>query len=191
MGFVFVDGKLHNVIIDETAPTMETAHDQPQEDPAHGTASDYIKPDIYDQVKKAVLAGMNPVIFGPAGSGKSRLCKELAHDLGLDFFTLSFSGGLRYSQVFGSQTLTDGKTEWTPAPLLNWIQGPCLILLDEIFICDPDITAGLNALLEPCTRSIMTPAGAFQVHSECRFIACSNSNGRQQSRHPTNRRQPT
>lgn len=44
---------------------------------------------------------------------------------------------------------------------------------------------GLNSLLEPDTRSITTPAGVFQVHPECSFIACSNSNGRQQSRQYT------
>jgi len=185
MGFVFLDGHLHNVIIDEDAPTMATAHDQPQEDPHNGNGHDYIKPDIYDAIKKAVLAGMNPVIFGPAGSGKSRLCKELAHDIGKPFHTMSFSGGLRYSQVFGSQTLEEGSTTWKPAPLLQWIQDPALILLDEIFSADPEVLLGLNSLLEPDTRNITTPAGVFKVHPETSFIACSNSNGRQQARQYT------
>lgn len=185
MGFVFLDGHLHNVIIDEDAPTMTTAHDQPQEDPHNGNGHDYIKPDIYDSIKKAVLAGMNPVIFGPAGSGKSRLCKELAHDIGKPFHTMSFSGGLRYSQVFGSQTLEEGSTTWKPAPLLEWIQDPALILLDEIFSADPEILLGLNSLLEPDTRNITTPAGVFKVNPETSFIACSNSNGRQQARQYT------
>jgi len=185
MGFVFLDGHLHNVIIDEDAPTMATAHDQPQEDPHNGNGHDYIKPDIYDSIKKAVLAGMNPVIFGPAGSGKSRLCKELAHDIGKPFHTMSFSGGLRYSQVFGSQTLEEGSTTWKPAPLLQWIQDPALILLDEIFSADPEVLLGLNSPLEPDTRNITTPAGVFKVHPETSFIACSNSNGRQQARQYT------
>lgn len=186
MGFVFIDGKLHNVIIDETAPTMETTKTQETRQPeAHGTAPDYVKPEIYEAIKKAVTAGMNPVIFGPAGSGKSRLCKELAHDLGKPFYTMSFSGGLRYSQVFGSQTLDNGSTSWTPAPLLQWIQGPALILLDEIFSADPEVLLGLNSLLEPDTRNITTPAGLFKVSPECSFIACSNSNGRQQQRQYT------
>lgn len=185
MGFVFIDGKLHNVIIDETAPAMETHPPTPQEDPKKGTSADYIKPEIYEAIKKAVLAGMNPVIFGPAGSGKSRLCKELAQDLGKPFHTMSFSGGLRYSQVFGSQELADGNTRWRPAPLLQWIQEPCLILLDEIFSADPEVLLGLNSLLEPDTRNISTPAGLFNVNPQCSFIACSNSNGRQQMRQYT------
>lgn len=185
MGFVFVDGKLHNVIIDETAPMMATTHDQPQEDPAHGTNADYIKPDIYEAIKKAVLARLNPIIFGPAGSGKSRLCKELAHDLDKPFHTMSFSGGLRYSQVFGSMAIYEGSTQWKPAPLLEWIQSPALILLDEIFSADPEVLLGLNSLLEPDTRNITTPAGTFEVNPETSFIACSNSNGRQQARQYT------
>lgn len=187
MGFVFVDGKAHSVIIDADTPVLtnhpQTITQEPR--PAGKVAHDYIKPAIYEAVKKAVKAGLNPVIYGPAGSGKSRLCKELAADLGLDFHAMSFSGGLRYSQVFGGQELKDGSTQWTPAPLLTWFQKPCLICLDEIFSADPEITIGLNSILEPNTRRIQTPAGLFEVHPESRFIACSNANGRQQSRQYT------
>jgi MoxR-like ATPase len=153
--------------------------------PGKGTTKGYIKPSIYNKVKKAVVAGMTPVVFGPAGSGKSRLAKEVAKDLGKEFHTLSFSGGLRYSQVFGSQTLKDSNTEWTPAPLLNWVQTACMILLDEIFSADPEVLLGLNSILEADTRSISTPIGVIKVHPECLFIAAANSNGRQQSRQYT------
>ncbi len=184
MGFVFVNGKPQNVIIDMETPAMKTTP-PPQPHPTNGNGHDYIKPAIYEQVKLAVLAGLTPVIFGPAGSGKSRLAKELAHDIGLKFYTLSFSGGLRYSQVFGSQELSEGNTRWTPAPLLQWIQEPCLILLDEIFSCDPEIGIGLNSLLEPDTKAIMTPAGLIRVNPACKILAASNSNGRQQNRQYT------
>lgn len=186
MGFVFINGKMHEVIIDDdSTPTMNQPTDRPQDDAGNGTAPDYVKPNVYEQIKLAVLAGMNPVIFGPAGSGKSRLCKELAADIGKPFHTMSFSGGLRYSQVFGSQALEEGSTAWKPAPLLDWILDPALILLDEIFAADPEVLLGLNSLLEPDTRNITTPAGVIEVNHGCSFIACSNSNGRQQTRQYT------
>ena len=77
------------------------------------------------------------------------------------------------------------ETKWTPAPLLEWVQTKCLILLDEIFSADPEVLLGLNSLLESDSRSISTPIGTIKVHPECSFIAAANSNGRQQSRQYT------
>ena len=178
-------------VVPEPVPIMEPITLQAKVElpevtlPGNGTTNGYVKPAIYNKVKKAVAAGMTPVIFGPAGSGKSRMAKEIAEDLGKEFHTLSFSGGLRYSQVFGSQTLKENNTEWTPAPLLNWVQTACMILLDEIFSADPEVLLGLNSILEADTRSISTPIGVIKVHPECLFIAAANSNGRQQSRQYT------
>ena len=107
---------------------------------------------------------------------------EIAKVMDKDFFNISFSGGVRYSQVFGGQQMiiVDGKqvTQWIPGPLLEAIQKPCVINIDEIFAADPDVLLGLNSILEPGTRAIMTPIGLIKVHPECMIAACANTNGR-------------
>jgi MoxR-like ATPase len=92
---------------------------------------------------------------------------------------------VRYSQVFGATAITNGDTHWELSPFLQAVQKPGVVLLDEIFSAEPDILLGLNSLLEPSSREIMTPAGRIAVHAECCFVAAANTNGRGNSRQYT------
>jgi hypothetical protein len=151
-------------------------------DPTDGA---YIKPPIWDEAIALIGAGLNIFIPGPAGCGKSRMVAEAAKALELDLFTISFSGGLRYAQAFGSTHIHEGNSEWRPAPLLEAVQKPGIILLDEIWSADPEVSLGLNSLLEPDSRSILTPIGKIKVHEGCRFVAAANTVGRSVSRQYT------
>nr|NIR17305.1 AAA family ATPase [Desulfobacterales bacterium] len=144
---------------------------------------DYIKPDCYDTVVNYLSRGANVLAYGPAGSGKSRLFKEVAKSMGKEWFMISGTGGKRYSAVFGGDKLKIGKgdkqvTEWVESPLLEAVQKPCLIQIEEIFSFDPDTVIGFNGLLERDMRMIETPKGIIEVHPECVFCATANINGR-------------
>lgn len=146
----------------------------------------YIKPDIYESATRTIKAGINLLIHGPAGCGKSRMVKEITDDLKKEFVTVSFSGGTRYAQVFGSTKLEDGNSRFEAGPLLKAVQlKNAVILLDEIFSGDPDVVMGLNSLLEPDSREIQTPAGIIKVHESCTFVAAANTTGRAISRQYT------
>lgn len=149
--------------------------------PAEGREM-YIKPDVWDEVVIPLQDESsihNVLVSGPAGCGKSKMAKEIAKALELDFFTVSFSGGVRYAQVFGTtQIKKDGSTEWVPSELLMAVQRPGLVLLDEIFAADANVLIGLNSLLETGSRSFLSPIGEIKVHENCRFIACANTLGR-------------
>jgi hypothetical protein len=151
-------------------------------DPSAGA---YIKPPIWDEVISLVGAGLNVMVPGPAGCGKSRMFSEIAKTLELEFFTISFSGGLRYAQTIGSTHINDGKSEWRPTPLLEAVQKPGIVFLDEIWSADPEVSLALNSLLEPDSRSIQTPVGRIEVHEGCRFVAAANTVGRSLSRQYT------
>jgi hypothetical protein len=141
----------------------------------------YIKPDVWDEVVIPLQdqAIHNVLVTGPAGCGKSKMAKEMAVALKTKFFTISFSGGVRYAQVFGTtQIKKDGSTEWVPSELLRAVQKPGLVLLDEIFAADANVLIGLNSLLETDSRSFLSPIGEIKVHKDCRFIACANTLGR-------------
>jgi len=142
----------------------------------------YIKPNVWDEVIVPLQdkgSIHNILVSGPAGCGKSKMAKEIAKALKLDFFTVSFSGGVRYAQVFGTtQIKKDGSTEWVPSELLRAVQRPGLVLLDEVFAADANVLIGLNSLLETDSRSFLSPIGEIKVHENCRFIACANTLGR-------------
>jgi MoxR-like ATPase len=149
--------------------------------PQFDLSEDYIMPKEFPEIINIIQAKENPLLTGPRGCGKSRLGREVAKALKKEggCFTISFGGSMRYPQVFGGTQLTgDGKSEWKPAPLLEAIQKPCVVVIDEIFSCEGDVTNGLNSLLEAGTRSIMTPNGEIKMHPECVIIGTANANGR-------------
>jgi len=166
-----------------------TEHDTPQDKmekvlqkfkkEKFNTSDDYVKPEDFDRLASIIKAKQNVLLVGPAGCGKSRLVSEIAKSLGKDLFTISFGGGMRYAQAFGSTHITNGDTEWKPSELLQAVQKPCVVFLDEVMGVDPDIGLGLNSLLEKDTRRFLSPIGEIKVHSECSFIAASNTTGRE------------
>jgi len=150
---------------------------------------DYIKHKDFDEIAHYIKHGIQTFLFGPTGSGKSRMLKEIALCLDLEFCEISMAGGMRYSQILGGKDLDNGRTQWTPAYLL---QKACvepipgkykgrMIFTDELLSVDPDCNQGLNAILEPACRHIETPGGDFKVLQNVVFVAAANTQGRQAS----------
>jgi MoxR-like ATPase len=146
-------------------------------------SEDYIPPPEFGTILALTKLGVNVLLTGPAGAGKSRLAREIAVALGTECHDpVTLGGSMRYPQVFGSTKLTvkDGiqVSEFEPAPLLQQVQKPGVQVIDEVFSAEGDVTNGMNGLLEPSTRAVMTPAGMVKMHPECHLIATANTNGR-------------
>jgi len=158
--------------------------------PKAKTSQGYHKPENFDTILASIKApNVNVLIKGPAGSGKSMMGKELAKHLELDFFCMSCSGGMRYAHIFGGDKLSiDPETKQTISEfelsnLMEAIQKPCLIMMDELFTLEPDLLMGLNGLFEPNTREIEIKGhGKIKFHDDSKVIACTNTDGRNNSR---------
>lgn len=151
------------------------------------TSVEYIKPKIWDRVY-SLMQSNNILLFGPAGCGKTLMCRELAQAQNTPFYSLSCAGGMRYSQLIGTKELIVDEngnqvTRFIPSKFLEVIQEPGVTLLDEVFAIDPDALQGLNGILDYGTRGIRTPDGRFiKVHPEHKILAAANTNGRSVSR---------
>jgi len=184
-------------MLEQLEAEMEEQLPKPEarpEKPVFKTSPGYIKPPEFDAICCALLAGENVLLTGPAGLGKSRLGKEIAYafeqyakDNGkednFETFVVSFAGGMRYAQMFGStQIYTDESgnqvSKWVPAPTLQSFQKQCVTVIDEIFSADADANNGLNSVLEPDDRSILTPIGKIERHENNYVLATANANGR-------------
>jgi len=145
-----------------------------------GIVPDFIPPECADEVATLVKAGVQLCLYGPSGCGKDALLYAVSKVLGKSFHQFSVSGGIRFSQLFYSVTLRDGNSEVTLQPLLRAIQDPnALVVLDEIMSIDEDIGLGLNSILEPSQRYIVTPIGT--IHCKATIVATSNTSGRSMS----------
>lgn len=166
----------------ETLELVERLKASRKKKPEQPKKGKYIKPNIWDPVVNMIKGGINVLVSGPAGCGKSRMIAEMAVAMDTKYFCISFSGGVRYAQAFGSTQLNGNKSRWEPSQLLKAVQKPGVVLLDEIFAADPEVLLGLNSLLEPDSRSILTPIGEIKVHKDCHFVACANTMGRSKDR---------
>lgn len=143
----------------------------------------YVKPTCFDPVVHYLTqVKRNIWLCGPAGCGKSLMAKQIANALETNFTKLSFSGGIRAQQVFGSnQILPDGTTAWQPAPLIVNMQQPGIICLDELPAADPDVNQGMAAILD--RDGFTAPDGKhYDVNPDCYFIATGNTAGRGKSK---------
>lgn len=150
---------------------------------------EYFKPAIFDRVCSYLDAGLNVLVYGPAGCGKSKLAEQVACAMGKEFYQNSFSGGARYRQVFGStHMMTDEHgnqvTDFKPTEFMNCMtREDMLVLGDELFSLDPEAAQGLNGFLEPNNAKVETPAGTFEKRAA--FIGTANTAGRANSRQYT------
>jgi len=148
------------------------------------TKKNYFKPDNFDLIASVVKTGAHVLIKGPAGSGKTMLCAQIAAAFEIPFFCFSCSEGMKYGHVYGADELyTDPTTQQTVSRfklsrLMEEIQKPGLILMDEMFALEPGLLMGLNGLFEPSTRQIETKGGLVAMHKDCLIMAATNTDGR-------------
>lgn len=143
---------------------------------------EYVKPDIFDDVCTMIKGGVQVCLVGPSGCGKSLLITEIAKVLNRGLYVESFAGGKRYSQVFGSTHLVDGKSEWVAAKFIQELQKENMIIfMDEVMSADPDVLIGANPILDRKTRGFHSPVGVISVNPSCTICAASNVTGREYS----------
>jgi MoxR-like ATPase len=105
---------------------------------------------VFEKALRAVQAGLNVLLVGPAGCGKSYLGKQLAKALSRKFGTLHCSAGVSESQVTGwlLPVGEGGKFQFVPSQFaLLYTQGNSVYLIDEIDAADPNMLTVLNGAL--------------------------------------------
>ena len=98
----------------------------------------------------AVAAGLNVLLVGPAGCGKSHMAAQIARALGRDFGTLHCSAGASESQLLGwlLPIHEGGAFEYVPSEFARlYATGNAVYLLDEIDAADPNMLMVINGAL--------------------------------------------
>lgn len=105
---------------------------------------------LFEKVCRLAAAGVNVLITGPAGSGKTHAAEQVAKALSLNYGAIHCTAGASESQLFGwlLPTGEGGRFEYNPAPFINLYEnGRSLFLFDELDAADPNFLLAANSAL--------------------------------------------
>lgn len=152
---------LDNITIDELKEKLSVKDDnQP------------IKHKVFDKVVCMLKHGRTPYLFGPAGTGKNVLCKQIADEMGLTFY---FANAV--TQEFALTGYGDANGNYVETEFFRAFTQGGIFMLDELDASCPEALITLNAAL--ANRYFTFPViGRVEAHQDFKVIAAGNSCGR-------------
>lgn len=125
----------------------------------------------FDVIKELVDMDIPVYLFGPAGSGKNILCKQIADELGLDFY---FSNSI--TQEYKLTGFTDAGGNYHETEFYKAFTKGGLFFLDELDGSVAEALLCANAAI--ANRYFDFPNGKVEAHPNFRIISAGNTCGR-------------
>lgn len=183
----FIEGTQEYTNIENNGRRTKRAKEQPkkeeeqpkQEAPRKEEApkphkSNEVRDPNFDLIVKAIKRNRNVYLWGPAGSGKTTIARQVAEELGLPFYCQGIVNDK--FEFEGSQDPRNGSDGYLPSTFYKAFTTGGVYCLDEIDGCDPGQLSFLNAAL--ANRVANFPViGTVKAHPNFRFIATGNTNG--------------
>ena len=122
----------------------------------------------------------NDALFltGPTGCGKTSGIKQIAARLNYPVFEVTGHGRLELADLLGHLSVREGSMVFEPGALTLAMRYGGLFLLDEIDLISPDVTAGLNGILDGSPLCLSENGGEIVApHPMFRFAATANTAG--------------
>lgn len=104
---------------------------------------------MFEKVLRLAGAGVNVLLVGPAGSGKTHIAAQVARALDRPFSSISLTAGASESQLIGRLLPTGegGTFEYQESPFVRLYENGGVFLFDEIDAADPNMLLIVNTAL--------------------------------------------
>lgn len=104
---------------------------------------------LFEKVLRLTAAGVNVLLVGPAGCGKSHLCEQVAKALGRSFGSLSLTAGTTESALVGRLLPVGegGRFGYVESPFARIYGAGGVFLFDELDAADPNMLLVVNSAL--------------------------------------------
>jgi cobaltochelatase CobS len=137
---------------------------------------------FHDAMRELVVWFMSPsdplYVFGPCGSGKTSLIRQVAAKLNYPVFDVTGHGRLEFNDLAGHLSVEKGTMRFQYGPLALAMKFGGLFLLNELDLLDPATVTGLNGVLDGAPLCLPENGGELIFpHPMFRFVATANTNG--------------
>ncbi|RCN28712.1 ATPase family protein [Ancylostoma caninum] len=122
------------------------------------------------------------IIEGPIGCGKTFLASHASQELGLPLRVMQMGDQIDSKSLFGTYHCTEvaGQFLWKPTSFSQWLTEPCLILLEDIDLANPDVISAIVQLASE--RSVTLPsAEVITFNKEAHICATISGKGKKSS----------
>lgn len=132
----------------------------------------------------AIVRGHSGLIYGPAGCGKTTLPKYLCSEWNYPFTCIAFAPGTEAEYYLGQMVFNkEGGTEFRLGNVPTALSKPGLVVLDEIYKADPQLTTAVlqSALDDRRHVTVFNHPDEDKVniplHEDTRILLTSNTSG--------------
>ena len=122
----------------------------------------------FPRLLRYLSAGEDTYCFGPAGTGKTELGKQLAAAMDVNFYFTSKISAEHHFQGF-----VDGGGKYHETPFFKAFTRGGLFLFDEMDASNPNVLTRLNAAL--ANRRCDFPNGIFEAHKDFVCLGAGNT----------------
>lgn len=126
----------------------------------------------YAELFEYVDARQHCALIGPAGSGKSEVCHQIADALGLPFFVMSMGPETTQSEIKGYY---DMKGEYVRTPAREACEHGGLLLMDEFDAGNEGVGTCINGMTSNKVAGF--PGGKVKVHKDFICVLAMNTYG--------------
>ncbi len=125
---------------------------------------------VYNTVLTFAKAGVPPFMVGPAGCGKTTIAKQVAMELGLEFY---YTGAVE--SAFQLRGFRDAHGNTMHTPFRDASDKGGVFLFDELDASDPQAIVSVHAALD--NGVLDAPDGMVKRHENFRYLAAGNTWG--------------
>ena len=180
--------ELHHLrLVDLDAGTIFSGSPSGKKIPGYATPCAFtpnVDPDyVFHETSRDVIVWLmhssDPLyLFGPTGSGKTSLIKQLAARLNYPVFEVTGHSRLEFPDLVGHLAVRSGNMEFQHGPLALAMKHGGLFLLNELDLLEPATATGLNGVLDGEPLCVPENGGELITpHPMFRFAATANTNG--------------
>ena len=135
-----------------------------------------VRPEFQDILVSA-QCGLNILLVGPAGCGKTHVAHQVAEALGRDFASISCTAGMSESALQGWMLPGDGGAfDYVPSDFVRMYENGGVFLFDEIDAADPNTLLFVNQALANGSFYLPIRKGASKVQRHADFVCIAAAN---------------